>query len=129
MATPSRCTTTPRGNDHLFGGDGSTNSLYGDAQTMDGDSRGGNDTLIAATVRSTTSMATPFHVWQRPRRQRHADPAASGIGGPVADISSCDASESTTTPRRQRPSVGGAGSFIFLVGDAGIHGWRQPRRQ
>src|SRR4029450_616642 len=34
------------GNDHLTGSDFLYNSLLGDAGVMDGDSRGGNDTLI-----------------------------------------------------------------------------------
>ena len=44
-------TTNPMargGNDHLTGGgDGSINYLIGDASTMDGNTRGGNDTLIS----------------------------------------------------------------------------------
>ena len=34
------------GDDMLIGGDGGSNSMFGDGGNMVGDSRGGNDTLI-----------------------------------------------------------------------------------
>jgi len=60
---------------------------------MSGNAHGGNDTLIGGTGSAVPSRTSPSMACLRDARQR---------------------------PRRNDHLSGGAGSFIFLVGDAGI---------
>ena len=117
---------TSGGNDTLIGGASAFNVLYGDANEMHDAARGGNDTLIGGDGAFINSLIGDAGTMDGDSRGGN-DTLIGGAGRSRPAMSSGDAFTFNNARGGNDHLTGGDNSLNVLIGDARIAG--TPRRQ